>query len=427
MSTAELTSWLQQRDPKTFPYDAVVCEYRSVGKHFVSAELLDLLSEVRALLPGMRGPWPAVQTLAAFLRTALDKPDGRYDYPTYLALAVLQLPTADDPVEQAPFARSRCDRMSVQLMSDMFGFELAALDGRTTMLPNMRPEPALAVKRFRLGARAVRPALARLSLDTGLTATESTDLARQVCAVVRADMSVSERLALDLSVLPVYTAHDEYMFLRVLQLFETAFSLLAVQLRGILAALAEREVDRAVHFLANSEAALRESAPLFSMLATMQVEAFRTFRAFTEGASAIQSRNYKIVESLCRTPDESRSESAAYLSVPEVRARVLAGQQTLDDAHHEIRASGDVPDEQLDYLAEAMRGFARAMMRWRQTHYRIAVRMLGEGPGTGYTEGTPYLASVRNIPVFNSVDVTDVTEETDATFGQGADETAGTR
>jgi tryptophan 2,3-dioxygenase len=49
-----------------------------------------------------------------------------------------------------------------------------------------------------------------------------------------------------------------------------------------------------------------------------------------------------------------------------------------------------------------MARFADTLLRWRETHYRLAVRMLGERPGTGYTEGTPYLRSVRKIPVFAS-------------------------
>ena len=65
------------------------------------------------------------------------------------------------------------------------------------------------------------------------------------------------------------------------------------------------------------------------------------------------------------------------------------------------------------YVSEGMKRFARALMRWRNTHYRLAVRMLGEASGTGYTEGTPYLKAVRTIPVFHAVDVAD--EETDET------------
>jgi tryptophan 2,3-dioxygenase len=48
------------------------------------------------------------------------------------------------------------------------------------------------------------------------------------------------------------------------------------------------------------------------------------------------------------------------------------------------------------------------MRRWRQAHYSIAVRMLGDQkPGTGATEGTAYLRSVREIPIFRSVEHTE--------------------
>lgn len=412
MSTAELRSWLQEPEPKKFPYAAVVRHYQCVGKHFVRPELLQLLADVRDRLPVMRGPWQHVQTLSSFLSTALDKPDNRYDYPTYLALSLLQLPTVDDPVEQAPFARSRCDRLLVQLTADALAFEIAAVEGATSLLPDMRPSTNIVIKRCKHGLRTIRPGLARMSLDGGLTATEPLDLARQVCSVVQADMSFSERRALQLSVLPVYTAHDEYMFLRVLQAFETTFALLAVQLRGVTVALARREIDQALHFLSGSESALRESAPLFSMLATMQVESFRTFRQFTEGASAIQSRNYKFVESLCREPDSERVDSPAYHSVPEVRDRVLAGQHTLDAAYRELCESGDLGEHERERLTQGVKGFARALLRWRNTHYRLALRMLGEATGTGYTEGTPYLDAVRTIPVFRTVTVDEETNET---------------
>ncbi|MDE1675353.1 hypothetical protein [Nocardia gipuzkoensis] len=131
MSTAELRSWLHAPDPERFPYEAVVRTYHCVGKHFVPNELLELLGKARAVLPGVHGPWPRMRTLAAFLDTALDKPDSRYDYSSYLALPLLELPTADDPVQQAPFARSRCDRLTSQLITDVLAFELAALEGHT--------------------------------------------------------------------------------------------------------------------------------------------------------------------------------------------------------------------------------------------------------------------------------------------------------
>ena len=404
MSIAEVESWLQDPDPGKFPYEAVLREYQRVGKHFVSAAPRALLATVRDRLPALRGPWPDRSVLASFLNTALDKPDGRYDYLTYLALALLRLPPLDDRVAHMPSARSRCDRLLVQLVTDAASFELAALDGAATRLPKMRPAPALVVLRLKHGLRAIAPALARMSPDGAPTAPEPADRARQVCSLVRADMVPAERQALELTMLPVYTMHDEYMFLRVLQAFETVFVLIAIRLRAAVAALAERATDQAVCFLSGAQTALHESTPLFSMLATMQVESFRTFRQFTEGASAIQSRGYKVVESLCRQPDPDRVDSPAYHSVPEVRRRVLDHQATLDDAYVEACACGGLDKAERRWVGDAMSAFARALMRWRNTHYRLALRMLGTATGTGYTEGTPYLAAVRGIPVFHAPD-----------------------
>lgn len=402
MSVAELDAWFFDQAPGKFPYEAVVREFHAAGKHFVPADLLRSLSQARSLLPELNCPWSDVRTLACFLDTLLDKPDGRYDYPTYLGLSLLQLPAVDDPPLQAPFTRTRCDRLMVQLATDALQFELDVAAGRIVVLPDLRPDEDVRRKRYRHGLRAIRPALGRLALDSRVTAAEPQEAAGQACAVVRADMSFVERRALLLTVLPVCTVHDEYLFLRVLQLFETTFALIAVHLRTALAELDAGRLPLALHFLRTATEALTESAPLFSLLATMQVTAFRTFRQFTEGASAIQSRNYKIVESLCRRPDPGRLDSAAFESVPEVRVRVLAGQPNLDESCRRARDRGSLTSAQDAELGAAMTDFAAALRRWRTTHYRLAGRMLGDSTGTGYTEGTPYLAAARTIPVFSS-------------------------
>jgi tryptophan 2,3-dioxygenase len=229
------------------------------------------------------------------------------------------------------------------------------------------------------------------------------DAARAFCELVERDRAPGEERALSLSDLPVYVVHDEYMFIRVLQCFETAFALLSVCLRATIEDVGAGRADSAVGRLNHARTILREAARFFSLLATMQVESFRAFRLYTEGASAIQSRNYKLVESLCRTPDEPRLDSPAYRSVPEIRADVLAGQPTLDDALRDAVGEDRIDAARLKELQEAMRSFAAALLQWRQTHYSVAVRMLGERSGTGYTEGTPYLDAVRTIPVFRDL------------------------
>lgn len=371
-----LESWLAAAgDAESFPYQEVLACFHEVGKHFVPEQVLDALDKARTAQP--RG-----DQLTAFLDTVLDKRDGRYDYQTYLALALLPM--------TAP------ERLRTHLIVDMVSFELAASDGSTTFLPERPPDERIVTKRLRHALSVTAPARRRLGLADDDPAAPPREAAARMLALVTEDQTPAERQALRLSILPVATEHDEYLFLRVLQAFEATFVLLATLLRSAVDSVANQDGVAAVTAVGAAEQALRESAPLFSLLATMQVESFRTFRTYTEGASAIQSRGYKLVESLCRTPDPARVDSPAYESVPEIRAAVLAGQPNLDAAVANARLS----DETRAALTAAMSGFAAALSRWRNTHHKLAVRMLGDRTGTGYTLGTPYLAQVRAIPVF---------------------------
>lgn len=130
------------------------------------------------------------------------------------------------------------------------------------------------------------------------------------------------------------------------------------------------------------------------------VEAFRSFRRWTEGASAIQSYSYKLVESLCRRPELSRLNSIAYQATPDIRARAIAGQPTVESRVGEL-VRGGLPASIEGQLAVEMDAFAGALTAWRRTHYSLAVRMLGNRTGTGFTDGTAYLKDVKDIPVFN--------------------------
>lgn len=421
---AAITSWLSSPNADDFPYDAVVAEFHRAGKHFVEATLLEALAGVRAALPDARGSDASVRLLDRFLDTALDKWDGRYANPTYLGLSLLPLPAVDDPSHDVTAAERQYDRLFVQLIADALRFEVAAAEGATDLLPRMRPDARTTSKRCRLGLQAAGPAARRLALNDGVTVADPIAGARRLWANLAADLSHAERRALQLTMLPVSGIHDEYQFIRVLQSFEVTFALIAVQLHAAVRALTDSGANLALQRIRAAETALREAAPLFSLVATMQVEAFQTFRTFTEGASAIQSRNYKLAESLCRQPDPSRLDSVAYLSVPEVRQRVLAGQATLDGAFEAAGAAGRFNSRDGDDLEQEMRRFEATLLRWRRTHYRLAERMLGERTGTGYTEGSPYLKAAQAIPVFPSLAKREDAEDAEARDVEGGDEIA---
>ncbi|EEG84439.1 hypothetical protein PROPEN_02800 [Proteus penneri ATCC 35198] len=104
----------------------------------------------------------------------------------------------------------------------------------------------------------------------------------------------------------------------------------------------------------------------------------------------------KKVESLCSRPDAERFNSIAYRAVPEVSEEILCNPETIDDVFNLI------PQDNLykDDFHQAMESFGLGMKIWRQSHYGIAVKMLGASPGTGNTEGTAYLKEVRKIPIF---------------------------
>ncbi|QRM30710.1 hypothetical protein [Microvirga sp. VF16] len=391
----DLQHWLADPVADAFPFEAVIAEFRRVGKHFVAGELLTALAKIRAALP------EGADALRRFLNTALDKYDGRFDNPSYLAVHDLPLPTVTEQASlefDASHAEWQRDRLIMLLVADLLRFEIAAHDGATELLPLLRPERRITMKRCILGLRALRTAMMRLGIDATSEADDPIETARALCARVEAEQTAEEHRMLAVTLLTVYTMHDENLFVRVLQCYETTFSLIAVQLRAAIVRVKAGDAGGTMSAVRGAEWAMREASPLFSLVATMQPEAFMTFREYTDGASAIQSRSYKTLESLCRRPDPERLAGPGYDAVPEVRERVLAGEPTLEEAIADASLSSD----KLTDLLEAMSAFEAAIIEWRKTHHNLAMRMLGMRRGTGYTAGVPYLAQGMKIPLFSA-------------------------
>ena len=397
IARSDLAAWRAAgADPGDFPYDAVVAAIHAVGKHFTDAGLLSDLDGLRRAVP--RG-CPAHRVLARFLDTVLDKFDGRYDNPSYLALEQLGLPGADGCPAPRHAARQR-DRLIALLMADVMRFELGTVHGCLDLMPELRPDARVVAKRCRHALRVSLPALERLGIAVETDDDDPMGTALRVSRAVLADASPAERRTLQLTAIPVSVVHDEYMFIRALQAYETVLALIGVQLAAAVGALTRGEAMPAAEALHAAEATLRESAGVWSLVATMQPEAFLRFREYTDGASAIQSRSYKRMESLCRRPDADRLDSPAYHAVPEVRARVIAGQPNIDEALRAAIESTQLRPDEHTAVSAAMDAFEAAILKWRKTHCSIAARMLGERRGTGGSEGVRYLEQAREIPVF---------------------------
>ncbi|MFC0531359.1 hypothetical protein [Phytohabitans kaempferiae] len=401
----ELTGWLSAStaDPASFPYQTVVTAVQHFGKAAVPDDLLVLLDKVRGgLAPTADERDPARLMLDRFLGIVLDRWDGQFDAPSYLALALLPMPDLAEPDLGAGWRTH--DWLTVHLLADMLVFETTALrhPGHVP-LPRQRPSASIVAKRCRLAIRAATPALTRLRLDRPSTDDLLADGAHQLWATITDPLPPACLDAVRYSMLPVDTVHDEWMFIRVLQCFEAAFTLMAVELKAANQVLDRGNARLAAVFLDGAASVLRDARPLFSLIATMQPQAFATFRVHTEGASAIQSRAAKLVEVLCRRPDQQRLDSAAFTSVPDVRQLVVDGHRGFEDIYLESLATGRLDAGQRGRVEQAMAALAEAVEQWRQTHYRLAVRFLGEKPGTGSTSGPEYLAAVRRIPLFRSV------------------------
>ena len=388
----ELEQWAAGgHGPDAFPFAAVIAEFRRVGKHFVERELLEALAAIRTALPD------SAQQLHRFLDTALDKYDGRFDNPSYLGLHHIPMPTTAGgcPLHTDRAERQR-DRLIALLVADLLRFELAALDGTTDLLPQLRPDARVVSKRCALALRLLRTVLPRLGIDAHTGSDDGIDSARLLCDRIAETETPAERHMLAVTHLTVYTTHDEHLFMRTLQGYEVSFALVAVQLRAAILALQSGMAGLAATALRAAAKTMDECTPIFSLVATMQSEAFMAFREYTDGASAIQSRNYKTIESLCRRPDADRLNGPGYDAVPDVRLRVLVGQPTIEDV---LSRASLTPNEVAEVEA-AMAAFEAEVLGWRRTHYSIATRMLGLRRGTGYTSGVPYLADGKDIPVF---------------------------
>lgn len=187
-------------------------------------------------------------------------------------------------------------------------------------------------------------------------------LAERFLAVVPLGVHRFARLA----VVPSTDVPDEIMFLRVLQLFETAFGVVLRAATAARDALAAGDSGAGIERLEAARVALGRAMPFFRILATMPRERFAVIRQFTEGASGLQSQTFTAIEALCvldDTPLDGAIQDTATRLGPSSQARLLRAGAELD---HE-------------------------WLQWKRTHLAVASRLIGEVPGTGGTAGVRYL------------------------------------
>jgi tryptophan 2,3-dioxygenase len=384
MLAAELQRWLSADPAADLDGPAlarlVTREVRWVGTHFLEPALLADLAAVRDRYAG-RDPM-----LDAFLTCVLAKHDGRYWNRTYLCLPVLER------LVEGPDAPLHPIQLAALLAADVVRHELCASHRGKAVSPLDRPDGRTLHTRVRQAARFKSASLGA-ELATELLAAVAHDPEAGLPEILAALPIAPAAWAadwLEVTVQPVSTVHDEYFFIRALQCHELVYGVAARCIAGAAAALADGRPDEAAGMVDQATVMVERGQSLFRMVATMRYEAFHTFREFTQGASAIQSEQYKRFEARCWTPTADRLASPAFDQVPGVRAELNRG--SLMAAW--LDADRRWPDDPaLARVAASMAALEAAHRRWKGTHLTLATRMLGDARGSGNTSGVSYLRS----------------------------------
>ncbi|RTL66784.1 MAG: hypothetical protein EKK42_15435 [Pseudonocardiaceae bacterium] len=360
--------------PRGAPVDAlaiaavVAAEVRRAGTQALPVATLARLGELRRR-HGAGHPF-----LDAYLGCLLARHEGRFHNRTYLALPLLERVQAAAGL--AP------DRLAALLMADVVRFERSATG------PDL---PDLATRRKRI-RHALRFVAASGDHPVGTDGDLDT--------VPLPELPTRELTAwFDLSVLPVSARHDEYFFIRALQAHEMVFTTLADEMVAATAALRASRAAEATARVEHADLVFTRAAMLFRLVATLRAEAFHDFREHTEGASAIQSEQYKRFEAACARPSAARLGSPAFGNVPRIRSAVEAGVDTLTDARAAVSGAG-TGTFGCGAFDAALGRLEAAHQRWKAAHHGLAVRMLGDAPGSGYTAGVPYLRACLSNRLF---------------------------
>ncbi|MFJ6054160.1 tryptophan 2,3-dioxygenase family protein [Streptomyces sp. NPDC092307] len=382
----------------------VTREVRRTGKHFLPQTLLLRLGEIHTPRTPDRRPH-----LQAFLDCVLDKHQGRYWNRTYLSLPLLELLLGETHDAPDP------NHMATLLISDVIRFELQAEDqaresreprephGSREAVDRDPPDPVTLRKRLHHALRFVAddPRVPDAEDLTSRAAAAPSSRWAEVAELLPRPTATGSGHWFDVTVQPVYVLHDEYFFIRALQAHEMVFTAIAADVREAIGALrAGRPVAAADH-VDRATGLFDRASALFRLVATMRPGHFSAFRRFTQGASAIQSEQYKRFEILCGLPTAARLTSGAFTQVPAVRAEAEGeGHDTVVRAYLDLRRSACFGEAEWNRLRGALGGLEERHQRWKSTHRSLATRMLGGAHGSGGTAGVPYLAECLDNRLF---------------------------
>lgn len=382
--TRQATAATDRPSTARFPVAQVLGAWRSVGREaadraWVSAidRALHAVESRSAVSPGAAEP-SSQRLLGPWLPMLVDVHHARCRYATYVGTELLQQLT-----EVGVGGIGAFDSVIRTLLAQLLDFELG---GGGAFADSRLEPPSKDLSRRRTAAIVASLQVWVVPQHRGLEGRELTDAVLDSCAP-------DFRLAADCTLVPITRVHDEVLFIRVLQVFETVF----LQVHGLLADGRDRmlggDLAAAGYRFRQAADALDAAFPVFRLLATIRPDSFAIIRRKTTGASGLQSVAFKRIELLAAAPSSARASSEAF-AAEEVAGHVSTERPSIEAVLGRDRSARTDP-----LILTGLAAMDRAWLRWKRAHWAVAAHVIGSSPGTGGTSGVSYLRAWMTDPL----------------------------
>ncbi|MBE1556829.1 hypothetical protein [Sporosarcina limicola] len=404
-----------------FPVKKVLEHYHIHGKHFVSKEVHHELKVIKDCLDKDGSKMEeSGQYLSYFLNNLLDKHLEQYNYRSYISTYFLENLMRDKNLSYTAYLDTRIFHL-ITILCDIARFECETLSGKEKRFKNLLISNQKRKKRVLNLFKSIRTysdfttkvkipdSLEEIinqwvneSANDSPVSSELEKLSLDFISTIQDQIPQDLKLVLEMSIIPVWVVHDEYMFIRVLQCFEMIFSIV---IKGFLICqthIQNGSFSEAESIMNSLIEVYRANPTLFRLLMTMDKDNFSAFRVYTEGASAIQSEQYKMIELLAAHPIEKRLNSPAFQSVPRLENRYKTdGIINFEEILKVILEDDETKhNNAFNNFLVSMKKFEEQFLLWKNTHYKIAIKVLGLQRGTGNTSGPSYLEMYVKSPLF---------------------------
>jgi hypothetical protein len=360
-----VTAWLRVRQARPFPCDEVLSHFRATGRLFADPGLIGQLHAAARRLSEQPGAAGGDRLLRHWLPSTIDQDDGTYE--SFLGADLLRQVCGAAVGEPAD---SCGDQLLAALITDLAEHEAAALAAVADANP-AQARRAAAVARLAQHAGDLAP--------TARGETIAPDVSRAVY----------------LSLLPLTPLHDEVMFLRVVQIFETIYQQTAARIVDAASALADDDPGRAADRIEDATQRLAATPAIYRVLTLMPADSFAVIRANSCGRSAIQSRGYRLVQAASSAGPQRGPAPPVDWNGP-----------TLQDAYLDWAGQAGLARTSRASPADVDGCLARLDAAWRalkRTHWGITRKIIGDSPGTGGTTGVTYLAAAAQTRLFPAI------------------------